>query len=183
MMINPWQPNLLGSHVPWQPVITLVVYSSFWPQEVTVTLCMWRPRLLQWVWDSHFLIYGAMRVFTEGTLLKHLFRPNHLPPSWSHFADTSSLSPLLFFSSPPSSPPGSSSVPEFFRIMTRQFTGHEWSVIQSAGSERQQLAAFYRHWVTTATTLPCRHIASRPGPTGPVFFLLIVHLCVRVREK
>lgn len=42
--------------------------------------------------------------------------------------------------------PGSSSVPEFFRIMTRQFTPYEWSVIGSAGSERQQLAAFYRHW-------------------------------------
>ncbi|XP_071352755.1 L-aminoadipate-semialdehyde dehydrogenase-phosphopantetheinyl transferase isoform X2 [Trachinotus anak] len=42
--------------------------------------------------------------------------------------------------------PGSSSVPEFFRIMTRQFTAHEWSVIQSASSEHQQLAAFYRHW-------------------------------------
>lgn len=42
--------------------------------------------------------------------------------------------------------PGSSSVPEFFRIMTRQFTEYEWSIIQSAGSEHQQLAAFYRHW-------------------------------------
>ncbi|XP_041655555.1 L-aminoadipate-semialdehyde dehydrogenase-phosphopantetheinyl transferase isoform X1 [Cheilinus undulatus] len=42
--------------------------------------------------------------------------------------------------------PGSSSVPEFFRIMTRQFTAYEWSVIQSAGSEHEQLAAFYRHW-------------------------------------
>ncbi|XP_026225222.1 L-aminoadipate-semialdehyde dehydrogenase-phosphopantetheinyl transferase isoform X1 [Anabas testudineus] len=42
--------------------------------------------------------------------------------------------------------PGSSSVPEFFRIMTRQFTANEWRVIQSAGSERRQLAAFYRHW-------------------------------------
>ncbi|XP_013869511.1 L-aminoadipate-semialdehyde dehydrogenase-phosphopantetheinyl transferase [Austrofundulus limnaeus] len=42
--------------------------------------------------------------------------------------------------------PGSSSVPDFFRVMTRQFTAHEWSAIQSAGSERQQLAAFYRHW-------------------------------------
>ncbi|XP_073343958.1 L-aminoadipate-semialdehyde dehydrogenase-phosphopantetheinyl transferase [Pagrus major] len=42
--------------------------------------------------------------------------------------------------------PGSSSVPEFFRIMTRQFTAYEWSVIQSAGSEHQQLTAFYRHW-------------------------------------
>ncbi|XP_077579340.1 L-aminoadipate-semialdehyde dehydrogenase-phosphopantetheinyl transferase [Stigmatopora nigra] len=42
--------------------------------------------------------------------------------------------------------PGSSTVPEFFRIMTRQFTPHEWNVIQSAGSERQQLTMFYRHW-------------------------------------
>nr|XP_057936330.1 L-aminoadipate-semialdehyde dehydrogenase-phosphopantetheinyl transferase [Doryrhamphus excisus] len=42
--------------------------------------------------------------------------------------------------------PGSSSVPEFFRIMTRQFTPYEWSVILSAGSEYQQLAMFYRHW-------------------------------------
>ncbi|KAM9801178.1 L-aminoadipate-semialdehyde dehydrogenase-phosphopantetheinyl transferase [Neosynchiropus ocellatus] len=42
--------------------------------------------------------------------------------------------------------PGSSSVSEFFRIMTRQFTTHEWSVIQSAGSETRQLAVFYRHW-------------------------------------
>ncbi|CAL8350760.1 unnamed protein product [Lota lota] len=42
--------------------------------------------------------------------------------------------------------PGSSSVSDFFRIMTRQFTEYEWSVIQSSGSERQQLAAFYRHW-------------------------------------
>ncbi|XP_029965295.1 L-aminoadipate-semialdehyde dehydrogenase-phosphopantetheinyl transferase [Salarias fasciatus] len=42
--------------------------------------------------------------------------------------------------------PGSSSVPEFFRIMTRQFTAYEWRIIQSAGSELLQLAAFYRHW-------------------------------------
>ncbi|XP_029027551.1 L-aminoadipate-semialdehyde dehydrogenase-phosphopantetheinyl transferase [Betta splendens] len=42
--------------------------------------------------------------------------------------------------------PGSKSVPDFFRIMTRQFTAYEWSVIQSAGSEHQQLAVFYRHW-------------------------------------
>ncbi|XP_077423070.1 L-aminoadipate-semialdehyde dehydrogenase-phosphopantetheinyl transferase [Vanacampus margaritifer] len=42
--------------------------------------------------------------------------------------------------------PGSSTVTEFFRIMTRQFTPYEWRVIQSAGSEQQQLAMFYRHW-------------------------------------
>lgn len=43
--------------------------------------------------------------------------------------------------------PGSSSVPEFFRIMTRQFTDYEWSVIRRAGSEWEQLTMFYRHWV------------------------------------
>ncbi|KAM6946009.1 L-aminoadipate-semialdehyde dehydrogenase-phosphopantetheinyl transferase [Aplochiton taeniatus] len=42
--------------------------------------------------------------------------------------------------------PGSKSVPEFFRIMTRQFTEYEWSVIRGAGSERQRLSMFYRHW-------------------------------------
>ncbi|XP_034023624.1 L-aminoadipate-semialdehyde dehydrogenase-phosphopantetheinyl transferase [Thalassophryne amazonica] len=41
---------------------------------------------------------------------------------------------------------GSNSVSDFFRIMTRQFTDYEWSVIQSASSERQQLSMFYRHW-------------------------------------
>ncbi|XP_010892044.2 L-aminoadipate-semialdehyde dehydrogenase-phosphopantetheinyl transferase [Esox lucius] len=42
--------------------------------------------------------------------------------------------------------PGSSSVPQFFQIMTRQFTEREWSVIRSAGSEWEQLTMFYRHW-------------------------------------
>lgn len=59
-------------------------------------------------------------------------------------------------------------MPEFFRIMTRQFTAHEWSVIQSSGSEYQQLAAFYRHWVTMATALLCGHVALLLGPTGGV---------------
>ncbi|XP_035479342.1 L-aminoadipate-semialdehyde dehydrogenase-phosphopantetheinyl transferase isoform X3 [Scophthalmus maximus] len=42
--------------------------------------------------------------------------------------------------------PGSKSVSEFFRIMTRQFTAYEWSIIQSAAADHRQLAAFYRHW-------------------------------------
>ncbi|KAI4877854.1 hypothetical protein NFI96_030183, partial [Prochilodus magdalenae] len=42
--------------------------------------------------------------------------------------------------------PGSSSVPEFFRIMTRQFTELEWRTIRSAGSDWDQLHMFYRHW-------------------------------------
>lgn len=67
---------------------------------------------------------------------------------------------------PPCHPAGSSSVPEFFRIMSRQFTAYEWIVIQSAGSEEEQLAAFYRHWVSTATVLPCHPIVSLPGPSG-----------------
>ncbi|XP_072562836.1 L-aminoadipate-semialdehyde dehydrogenase-phosphopantetheinyl transferase [Paramormyrops kingsleyae] len=42
--------------------------------------------------------------------------------------------------------PGSGSVPHFFHIMRRQFTDHEWAVIQGAGSEWTQLDMFYRHW-------------------------------------
>lgn len=90
------------------------------------------------------------------------------------FPSSPSFPFLLFWSRPsfslhlPSFPPGTSSVPEFFRIMTRQFTAYEWSVIQSAGSEHLQLAAFYRHWVTMATVLLFRHIALLLGPTGGV---------------
>ncbi|XP_063061558.1 L-aminoadipate-semialdehyde dehydrogenase-phosphopantetheinyl transferase isoform X2 [Engraulis encrasicolus] len=42
--------------------------------------------------------------------------------------------------------PGSSSIPEFFRLMTRQFTEHEWSTIRTPCSEWDQLHMFYRHW-------------------------------------
>nr|XP_015197204.1 PREDICTED: L-aminoadipate-semialdehyde dehydrogenase-phosphopantetheinyl transferase [Lepisosteus oculatus] len=42
--------------------------------------------------------------------------------------------------------PGSSTIADFFRIMTRQFTEHEWKVIKSAGNEWDQLHMFYRHW-------------------------------------
>uniref|UniRef100_UPI00398F0D13 L-aminoadipate-semialdehyde dehydrogenase-phosphopantetheinyl transferase isoform X2 n=1 Tax=Pristiophorus japonicus TaxID=55135 RepID=UPI00398F0D13 len=42
--------------------------------------------------------------------------------------------------------PGSSSVAEFFRIMNRQFTDHEWNTINMAGDEWAQLDMFYRYW-------------------------------------
>ncbi|XP_076137658.1 L-aminoadipate-semialdehyde dehydrogenase-phosphopantetheinyl transferase isoform X1 [Alosa pseudoharengus] len=42
--------------------------------------------------------------------------------------------------------PGSSSIPEFFRLMTRQFTEHEWNTIRATGSEWEQLHTFHRHW-------------------------------------
>ncbi|KAL4657339.1 L-aminoadipate-semialdehyde dehydrogenase-phosphopantetheinyl transferase [Arapaima gigas] len=42
--------------------------------------------------------------------------------------------------------PGRGSVPDFFRIMKRQFTDHEWGVIKGAGSEWTQLDMFHRHW-------------------------------------
>ncbi|XP_016107940.1 L-aminoadipate-semialdehyde dehydrogenase-phosphopantetheinyl transferase-like [Sinocyclocheilus grahami] len=42
--------------------------------------------------------------------------------------------------------PGSSSVQEFFCIMNRQFTDLEWTNIQKAGSDWDQLDMFYRHW-------------------------------------
>ncbi|XP_078401636.1 L-aminoadipate-semialdehyde dehydrogenase-phosphopantetheinyl transferase isoform X3 [Cetorhinus maximus] len=44
--------------------------------------------------------------------------------------------------------PGTSSVTEFFRIMNRQFTDHEWKIINMAGDEWAQLDMFYRHWET-----------------------------------
>ncbi|NWI21629.1 ADPPT transferase, partial [Crypturellus soui] len=42
--------------------------------------------------------------------------------------------------------PGSSSIPNFFRIMNRQFTETEWSVIKSMNNEWMQLDMFHRHW-------------------------------------
>ncbi|KAL2095880.1 hypothetical protein ACEWY4_008028 [Coilia grayii] len=42
--------------------------------------------------------------------------------------------------------PGAASIPEFFRLMSRQFTEHEWKTIRATGSEWEQLHMFYRHW-------------------------------------
>ncbi|XP_064297350.1 L-aminoadipate-semialdehyde dehydrogenase-phosphopantetheinyl transferase isoform X3 [Phalacrocorax carbo] len=42
--------------------------------------------------------------------------------------------------------PGSSSIPNFFHIMKRQFTETEWGVIKSMGNEWMQLDMFHRHW-------------------------------------
>ncbi|KAJ8368060.1 hypothetical protein SKAU_G00080880 [Synaphobranchus kaupii] len=42
--------------------------------------------------------------------------------------------------------PGSSTVSEFFRIMTRQFTDHEWMSIKASGPVWTQLDMFHRHW-------------------------------------
>ncbi|XP_015482451.1 L-aminoadipate-semialdehyde dehydrogenase-phosphopantetheinyl transferase isoform X1 [Parus major] len=42
--------------------------------------------------------------------------------------------------------PGSSSIPNFFHIMKRQFTETEWDVIKSMSNEWMQLDMFYRHW-------------------------------------
>ncbi|XP_054071976.1 L-aminoadipate-semialdehyde dehydrogenase-phosphopantetheinyl transferase isoform X5 [Rissa tridactyla] len=41
---------------------------------------------------------------------------------------------------------GSSSIPNFFRIMNRQFTETEWGVISSMGNEWMQLDMFHRYW-------------------------------------
>ncbi|CAL1570302.1 unnamed protein product [Knipowitschia caucasica] len=85
--------------------------------------------------------------------------------------------------------PGSSSVPEFFRIMTRQFTPYEWSVIQSAGSEHQQLASFYRHWALKESFIKAIgtglgfnlqrvefHLSSEPLTQDPPASLTTMHL-------
>uniref|UniRef100_A0A8D0C4X0 L-aminoadipate-semialdehyde dehydrogenase-phosphopantetheinyl transferase n=1 Tax=Salvator merianae TaxID=96440 RepID=A0A8D0C4X0_SALMN len=42
--------------------------------------------------------------------------------------------------------PGSGSIPNFFRIMRRQFTEKEWSAIMSMENEWLQLDMFHRHW-------------------------------------
>ncbi|XP_040439759.1 L-aminoadipate-semialdehyde dehydrogenase-phosphopantetheinyl transferase isoform X2 [Falco naumanni] len=42
--------------------------------------------------------------------------------------------------------PGSSSIPNFFRVMKRQFTETEWGVIKSMSNEWMQLDMFHRHW-------------------------------------
>ncbi|XP_062830652.1 L-aminoadipate-semialdehyde dehydrogenase-phosphopantetheinyl transferase [Anolis carolinensis] len=42
--------------------------------------------------------------------------------------------------------PGSGSIPEFFRIMNRQFTEEEWRTIKSMNNEWLQLDLFHRHW-------------------------------------
>ncbi|XP_049694711.2 L-aminoadipate-semialdehyde dehydrogenase-phosphopantetheinyl transferase [Helicoverpa armigera] len=43
-------------------------------------------------------------------------------------------------------PPANKNIPEFFRIMTRQFSRHEWSTIRSFPTEMEQIACFYRIW-------------------------------------
>uniref|UniRef100_A0A1A8E8A8 L-aminoadipate-semialdehyde dehydrogenase-phosphopantetheinyl transferase n=1 Tax=Nothobranchius kadleci TaxID=1051664 RepID=A0A1A8E8A8_NOTKA len=85
--------------------------------------------------------------------------------------------------------PGSCSVLEFFHIMTRQFTAYEWSTIQSAGSEYQQLAMFYRHWTLKESFIKAIgtglgfnlqrvefHLSSEPLTQGRVLRLTKMHL-------
>lgn len=43
-------------------------------------------------------------------------------------------------------PPVNKNIPEFFRIMTRQFSVYEWNTIKSYTTEEEQAASFYRHW-------------------------------------
>lgn len=92
--------------------------------------------------------------------------------------------------------PGSSSVSEFFRIMTRQFTEYEWSVIQSHGSERQQLAAFYRHWTLKESFIKAIgtglgfnlqraefHLSPQPITEGQVQRRTVLHLDEEEEEE
>lgn len=43
-------------------------------------------------------------------------------------------------------PPVNKNIPEFFRLMSRQFSPKEWETIRSFPSEMEQVACFYRHW-------------------------------------
>ncbi|XP_077197681.1 L-aminoadipate-semialdehyde dehydrogenase-phosphopantetheinyl transferase isoform X2 [Paroedura picta] len=61
--------------------------------------------------------------------------------------------------------PGSGSIPDFFRIMNRQFTGGEWRTITSMQNEWLQLDMFHRHWETRLDN--CHHVAVALGkPEG-----------------
>ncbi|XP_071951390.1 L-aminoadipate-semialdehyde dehydrogenase-phosphopantetheinyl transferase-like [Antedon mediterranea] len=37
-------------------------------------------------------------------------------------------------------------IDEYFRLMNRQFTSAEWMTIKGAGTNKQQMEMFYRHW-------------------------------------
>lgn len=43
-------------------------------------------------------------------------------------------------------PPANKDVPEFFRLMNKQFSHHEWETIRSFPTEMEQVACFYRLW-------------------------------------
>lgn len=42
--------------------------------------------------------------------------------------------------------PVNKNIPEFFRLMNRQFSKHEWCMIRSFPTEMEQVACFYRFW-------------------------------------
>lgn len=43
-------------------------------------------------------------------------------------------------------PPVNKNIPEFFRLMNRTFSKHEWSTVSSFPTEMEQIACFYRLW-------------------------------------
>lgn len=43
-------------------------------------------------------------------------------------------------------PPSNKNIPEFFRLMKRQFSPQEWEIICSYPTEIDQVACFYRNW-------------------------------------
>ena len=56
---------------------------------------------------------------------------------------------------------GGQSLPEFFHTMRRQFTSAEWKFITAPPTEKQQLAMFYRFWVSvlSGTVLVCMYVS------------------------
>jgi phosphopantetheine--protein transferase-like protein len=43
-------------------------------------------------------------------------------------------------------PPANKNIPEFFRLMNRQFSAQEWETIHKYSTEMEQVACFYRNW-------------------------------------
>ena len=42
---------------------------------------------------------------------------------------------------------GKQTLEEYFRLMNRQFTDHEWQTIRSGADDWAKIAMFTRHWV------------------------------------
>ncbi|XP_061775245.1 L-aminoadipate-semialdehyde dehydrogenase-phosphopantetheinyl transferase-like isoform X2 [Nerophis ophidion] len=116
----------------------------------------WTPSSSEWLFAARcvqqeekdrigkFVFAKDAKSAMAGRLLLRRFVCERMHIPWAQFRLERSPRGKPYLAAPPEV--RSSTVPEFFRIMTRQFTPHEWHAILSAGSEQRQLATFYRHW-------------------------------------
>ena len=64
---------------------------------------------------------------------------------------------------------GGQSLPEFFHTMRRQFTSAEWEFITAPPTDKQQLAMFYRFWVSILSwkVLVCMYVSMETESLWP----------------